>query len=222
MSTPHVRTLCTRSRRPAPQAARAADQGPGLPARRRRLPLRSRRRRFQPRRAARRQIVRSPGPPMRGAVPGLRGDEGSARRITGVLWQSRSRGRRSQEQEGLSGLWLQDGGKPSRPPSTQAEPSRPGPGRQGRSSGSALHLGALALARSPAGGSTADGMANVGVLHSGGARGLIELLGVKFAPLVGAGKFGGELVATNKGVSSSRLNYRQVFVQFREIRLSFF
>jgi len=47
---------------------------------------------------------------------------------------------------------------PSRPPSTQAEPSRRGPGRQGRSYSGALHLDALNHARSTVCGSTADGM----------------------------------------------------------------
>lgn len=56
---------------------------------------------------------------------------------------------------------------PSRPPSTQAEPSRRGPGRQGRSSSWALHLDALDHARSTVCGSTADGM-EAGV--SGGWR----------------------------------------------------
>ncbi len=47
---------------------------------------------------------------------------------------------------------------PSRLPSTQAEPSSRGPGRQGRSSSGALHLDALNHARSTVCGSTADGM----------------------------------------------------------------
>lgn len=42
------------------------------------------------------------------------------------------------------------------------KPSRPGPGRQGRSSGRALHLVTLALARSTVCGSAADGMTSVG------------------------------------------------------------
>jgi hypothetical protein len=58
---------------------------------------------------------------------------------------------------GLSGFG--DEWPPSRPPSTQAKPSRRVPGRQGRTSGRALHLGALGQARSTVCGSTADGMA---------------------------------------------------------------
>jgi hypothetical protein len=57
-----VRTFCTRSRRPASQAARAAEQGRTCRSAARRLPLRSRRRRFQP--AGRRDTRRSPGPPL--------------------------------------------------------------------------------------------------------------------------------------------------------------
>jgi hypothetical protein len=48
--------------------------------------------------------------------------------------------------------------RPSRPPSTRGKPSRPGPAGQGRSSSGALHLDPRGLARSPGGGSTADGM----------------------------------------------------------------
>lgn len=55
---------------------------------------------------------------------------------------------------------------PSRPPSTQAEPSRRGPGRPGRSYSGALHLDALNHARSTVCGSTADGM---GAGEGGGA-----------------------------------------------------
>lgn len=47
---------------------------------------------------------------------------------------------------------------PSRPPSTQAEPSSRGPGRQGRSYSGALHLDALNHDRSTVCGSKADGM----------------------------------------------------------------
>src|SRR4051812_14785304 len=47
---------------------------------------------------------------------------------------------------------------PSRPPSTQAEPSRRGPWRPGRSYSGALHLDAMNHARSTVCGSTADGM----------------------------------------------------------------
>ncbi|KPI09133.1 hypothetical protein OK006_5257 [Actinobacteria bacterium OK006] len=54
---------------------------------------------------------------------------------------------------------------PSRLPSTQAEPSRRGPGRQGRSYSGALHLDALNHASSTVCGSTADGM---GAGESGG------------------------------------------------------
>lgn len=49
-------------------------------------------------------------------------------------------------------------GLPSRPPSTQAEPSSRGPGRQGRSYSGALHLDALNHDRSTVCGSKADGM----------------------------------------------------------------
>jgi hypothetical protein len=52
-------------------------------------------------------------------------------------------------------LRLRDGRHPAIDP---GKPSRPPPGRQGRSSGGALHLGALAPARSLDGGSMADGM----------------------------------------------------------------
>lgn len=54
--------------------------------------------------------------------------------------------------------WGERGELPSRPPSTQAEPSGRGPGRQGRSYSGALHLDALNHARSTVCGSTADGM----------------------------------------------------------------
>jgi len=47
---------------------------------------------------------------------------------------------------------------PSRLPSTQAEPSRRGPWRPGRSYSGALHLDAMNHARSTVCGSTADGM----------------------------------------------------------------
>lgn len=56
---------------------------------------------------------------------------------------------------------------PSRPPSTQAEPSRRGPWRPGRSYSGALHLDAMNHARSTVCGSTADGM---GAGVSGGLR----------------------------------------------------
>lgn len=56
-------------------------------------------------------------------------------------------------------------GLPSRPPSTQAEPSGRGPGRQGRSYSGALHLDALNHDRSTVCGSKADGM---GAGSSGG------------------------------------------------------
>lgn len=56
---------------------------------------------------------------------------------------------------------------PSRLPSTQAEPSSRGPGRQGRSYSGALHLDALNHARSTVCGSTADGME----AGEGGGRG---------------------------------------------------
>lgn len=55
---------------------------------------------------------------------------------------------------------------PSRPPSTQAEPSRRGPWRPGRSYSGALHLDAMNHARSTVCGSTADGMG------AGGSSGL--------------------------------------------------
>ena len=55
---------------------------------------------------------------------------------------------------GGSGFW---DGWPPRPPSTQAEPSRPAPGWQGRSSGRALHLATLGQARSTVCGSTWTG-----------------------------------------------------------------
>lgn len=53
------------------------------------------------------------------------------------------------------------GGRGAAIPSTAdpGEPSRPGPGCQGRSSGRALHLVTLALVRSTVCGSAADGMA---------------------------------------------------------------
>jgi hypothetical protein len=47
---------------------------------------------------------------------------------------------------------------PSRQPSTQAEPSRRGPWRPGRSYSGALHLDAMDHARSTVCGPTADGM----------------------------------------------------------------
>jgi len=50
----------------------------------------------------------------------------------------------------------------ARLPPSQAQPSRPGPGREGRSSSGALHLHGLALARSPEGGTTADGKTRQG------------------------------------------------------------
>lgn len=52
---------------------------------------------------------------------------------------------------------------PARRPPTQAEPSRPGPGRQGRTSCGALHLVALALARSTRFGSAATGWQPAGM-----------------------------------------------------------
>jgi hypothetical protein len=55
----------------------------------------------------------------------------------------------------------------SRPPSTQAEPSRRGPWRPGRSYSGALHLDAMNHARSAVCGATADGM---GAGVSGGSR----------------------------------------------------
>lgn len=54
---------------------------------------------------------------------------------------------------------------PSRPPSTQAKPSRRGPWRPGRSCSGALHLDAMNHARSTMCGPTADGM---GAGESGG------------------------------------------------------
>ena len=54
-------------------------------------------------------------------------------------------------------LGVRVGWLPSRPPSTQAEPSRRGPGRPGRSYSGALHLDALNHAPSTMCGSTADG-----------------------------------------------------------------
>ncbi len=63
-------------------------------------------------------------------------------------------------------------GLPSRPPSTQAEPSSRGPGRQGRSYSGALHLDALNHDRSTECGPKADGM---GAGQSGGFREWAEL-----------------------------------------------
>jgi hypothetical protein len=57
---------------------------------------------------------------------------------------------------------------PSRPPSTQAAPSRRGPWRSGRSFNGALHLDARNHARSTVCGPTADGM---GARESGGSGG---------------------------------------------------
>jgi len=62
-------------------------------------------------------------------------------------------------------------GLPSRPPSTQAEPSSRGPGRQGRSYSGALHLDALNHDRSTVCGSKADGM---GAGVSGGLKWLTD------------------------------------------------
>ncbi len=59
-------------------------------------------------------------------------------------------------------------GLPSRPPSTQAEPSSRGPGRQGRSYSGALHLDALNHDRSTTCGPKADGMG------AGASAGLAE------------------------------------------------
>ena len=64
------------------------------------------------------------------------------------------RGRRSRLRAHCGERW----GLPSRPPSTQAEPSRRGPWRPGRSYSGALHLDAMNHARSTVCGSTADGM----------------------------------------------------------------
>lgn len=64
-------------------------------------------------------------------------------------------------------------GLPSRPPSTQAEPSSRGPGRKGRSYSGALHLDALNHDRSTECGSKADGM---GAQVSGGLRGAANAL----------------------------------------------
>ena len=50
----------------------------------------------------------------------------------------------------------------SRLPSSQDKPSRPGPRGEGRSSSGALHLHPWGLARSPEGGTTADGMTRPG------------------------------------------------------------
>lgn len=59
---------------------------------------------------------------------------------------------------------------PSRPPPTQAEPSRRGPWRPGRSYSGALHLDAMDHARSTVCGSTADGM---GAGEGGGQGGVL-------------------------------------------------
>jgi len=64
----------------------------------------------------------------------------------------RGRRSRSRAHRGVRGEF------PSRPPSTQAEPSRRGPWRPGRSYSGALHLDARNHARSTVCGSTADGM----------------------------------------------------------------
>lgn len=65
-------------------------------------------------------------------------------------------------------------GLPSRPPSTQAEPSSRGPGRQGRSYSGALHLDALNHDRSTVCGPKADGM---GTEVSGGMMAARSSLG---------------------------------------------
>lgn len=68
-------------------------------------------------------------------------------------------------------------GLPSRPPSTQAEPSSRGPGRQGRSYSGALHLDALNHDRSTTCGSKADGM---GAGASGGLERGPDVVGAAF------------------------------------------
>jgi hypothetical protein len=68
------------------------------------------------------------------------------------------------------GVWRW--GLPSRLPSTQAEPSRHGTGRPGRSYSGALHLDARHRARSTVCGSTADGM---GVWGGGAQNRMVEI-----------------------------------------------
>jgi hypothetical protein len=75
-------------------------------------------------------------------------------KITAALSDGRTRGHRSRPRV-RSGVRRE---LPSRPPSTQAEPSRRGPWRPGRSYSGALHLDAMNHARSTVCGSTADGM----------------------------------------------------------------
>lgn len=92
------------------------------------------------------------------------GHESSTRHVRGPWSQTMppagdrpapgGRGRRSRPRAHRGERW----GLPSRPPSTQAEPSRRGPWRPGRSYSGALHLDAMNHARSTVCGSTADGM----------------------------------------------------------------
>jgi len=95
--------------------------------------------------------------------PGLLATSGRHRPCTA----GRNSGGHSQLKPPAGALRLRDEPVPSRQPSTQAKPSRPAPGCPGRSSGRALHLDTLGLARPLDGGSTADGIAGTKALGRG-------------------------------------------------------
>ncbi len=111
-------------------------------------------------------------------------------------------------------------GLPSRPPSTQAEPSSRGPGRQGRSYSGALHLDALNHARPKVCGSTADGMgagASGGLSYLGACRGhFVQHASMQLdsiatvGPLLTAGAaliVGGVTRWTQRGVARDRIRW---------------
>ena len=87
--------------------------------------------------------------------------------------------RRLQDEVAERFRWVGGWGAAIPPATDPGKPSRPGPGRQGRTSGGALHLVTLALARSTVCGSAADGMAasrrlgwaNHAAAHGGGGGG---------------------------------------------------
>ncbi|WSN45619.1 UTRA domain-containing protein [Streptomyces sp. NBC_01334] len=119
----------------------------------------------------RKGAAHSAAAPTRGEyMPGLQGDSYTARPPGTDKDTCLRRGRSGSRMAGApfasAGRLVASAGKlPSRLPSTQAEPSRRDPGRQGRSYSGALHLDALNHARSTVCGSTADG---VGAGASGG------------------------------------------------------
>ncbi|MFE4722536.1 FAD-dependent oxidoreductase, partial [Streptomyces sp. NPDC056728] len=96
----------------------------------------------------------------------------------------------------------------SRPPSTQAEPSRRGPWRPGRAYSGALHLDAMNHARSTVCGSTADGMGagvSAGLLRAGRGKGVF--VKPERVAVVGVGVLGASV-----GWNLSRRGVKVVFI----------